>query len=100
MEPADFVASSPRTIIVDDREAGSPVPAALQQLPGVRVIFKRLPVGDYVIDGRCVFERKTVVDFAESIADGRLFAQATRLVSLTQLAALLLEGRSADLAAT
>jgi ERCC4-type nuclease len=76
------------------------VPTALQQLPGVRLTFKRLPIGDYVVDGRCVFERKTVVDFASSIADGRLFTQATRLVSLTQPAALILEGRSADLAAT
>lgn len=64
------------------------------------MIFKRLPIGDYVVDGRCVFERKTVVDFAASIMDGRLFAQATRLVSLTQPAALILEGRSSDLAAS
>lgn len=100
METSDFGVPSSCTIVADDREASSAVPAALQQLPGVRVIFKRLPIGDYVVDGRCVFERKTVVDFAASIMDGRLFAQATRLVSLTQPAALILEGRSSDLAAS
>ncbi len=100
MEQSDFAAPSLCTIVADDREVSSAVPAALQKLPGVQVIFKRLPIGDYIVDGRCVFERKTVVDFAGSIADGRLFAQATRLVSLTQPAALILEGRSADLAAT
>jgi len=45
------------------------------------------------------FEGKTlVVDFAESIKDGRLFAQANRLVAHDQTIAIILESRAADLA--
>jgi DNA excision repair protein ERCC-4 len=87
-------------IIADHREAASPVPAALRGLPGIDLQFKRLPVGDYLVDGRCVFERKTLQDFAGSIVDGRLFVQAKRLANLAEPAAIILEGRTADLAAT
>jgi len=89
----------PLLILVDDREAGSPVPPALRQLAGVEVRLKRLAVGDYEVDGRCVFERKTVADFANSIVDGRLFVQAAKLARLTIPAAIILEGRSSDLSA-
>ncbi len=89
---------SPLSIVVDHREAASAVPAALQELPAVRVQFAALAVGDYEVDGRCVFERKTVVDFAASLADGRLFLQARKLASLRGPAAIILEGRAADLA--
>ncbi len=87
-------------IIADHREAASPVPATLQALPGIDLQFRWLPVGDYLVDGRCVFERKTVRDFAASIVDGRLFVQARKLASLAQPTAIILEGRAADLAAT
>ncbi len=87
-------------ILADHREAASPVPAALKALPTVELQFKRLAVGDYLVDGRCVFERKTVKDFADSIVDGRLFVQAKRLASLAQPTAIILEGRASDLALT
>lgn len=87
------------SILVDDREANSPVPAALKQLRDVTVRFQRLAVGDYLVEGRCVFERKTVVDFAASIVDGRLFLQAHKLARLTMPSAIILEGRLSDLAA-
>lgn len=90
---------APLSVVVDDREAASPVPAALEALPGVQLRFSRLAVGDYEVDCRCVFERKTVADFAASIADGRLFLQARKLASMRQSAAMILEGRAADLAA-
>ncbi|HEY5912511.1 MAG TPA: ERCC4 domain-containing protein [Verrucomicrobiae bacterium] len=92
--------ASPVLVLADDREAASPVPAALAQLPGVAVQFRRLAVGDYLVDGRCVFERKTVVDFANSVADGRLFLQAGKLAGLWEPAAIILEGRAGDLAGT
>jgi DNA excision repair protein ERCC-4 len=90
----------PIQIMVDDREARNPVAQALSQFPSVQVQFKRLAVGDYVVDNRCVFERKTVLDFANSIVDGRLFTQACKLAGLLEPAALILEGRAADLAGT
>jgi DNA excision repair protein ERCC-4 len=89
----------PVLIIADDREAGSGVIAALQEIPEVRLQIKRLKVGDYLVDGDCVFERKTVADFAASVIDGRLFAQAYALGRLHDSAALILEGRAGDLAA-
>jgi DNA excision repair protein ERCC-4 len=85
-------------VVADHREAASPVPAALKQLPGVELQFTQLAVGDYLVDGRSVFERKTLADFAASIADGRLFVQAQKLAGLPQPAAIILEGRTSDVA--
>ena len=87
-------------VVTDDREAGSDVVQALTGMEGVRVRMERLKTGDYFVDGRCLFERKTVADFASSIIDGRLFAQAQRLVQSQLPCALLLEGTSRDLEAT
>ncbi len=87
------------TIIADDREAQCPVLEALQPRPGVAVKVQRLALGDYVVDD-CVFERKTIVDFARSLVDGRLFSQAHRLVRSTTHCALILEGHAAELPAT
>lgn len=67
-------------IICDDRERGAAVIAELRKLPETDVVVRRLPVGDYLIDGRVLVERKTVPDFAISLMDGRLFQQATRLL--------------------
>ena len=99
MKPQDSPALIPIRIVADDREAGSPVPAALQQFPEVELRFDRLKIGDYIVDGTCVFERKTVADFAASIADGRLFQQAQKLARTHEPAAIILEGRFSDLGA-
>jgi ERCC4-type nuclease len=48
---------------------------------GVEVTIGRLPVGDYELNGKFLVERKTLMDFATSIKDGRLFRQACRLMS-------------------
>lgn len=85
-------------ILVDDRELASSVPQFLRQLPGVEVRTQRLRVGDYEVANRCVFERKTMTDFAASVVDGRLFAQAQRLSRLEIPAAVILEGRGDQLA--
>lgn len=87
-------------VLVDDRETRSPVVEAFKQFPGIQLEFQRLSLGDYVVDRRCVFERKTILDFANSIADGRLFVQAYKLAGLPEPAAIILEGRASDLAVT
>jgi ERCC4-type nuclease len=66
-------------IVADDREAGSDVVAALRSREDVRLEIGHLTVGDYEVAGRCLIERKRVVDFATSLIDGRLFRQAYRL---------------------
>jgi DNA excision repair protein ERCC-4 len=90
--------AAPVLIIADDRESGSGVIAELQKIPEVQLQIKRLKVGDYLVDGDCVFERKTVTDFAASVIDGRLFNQAYALGRFHDSAALILEGRAGDLA--
>ncbi len=90
----------PETILIlaDDREAASAVPDALKQIPGVDLRVQRLKIGDYEVERRCVFERKTMPDFAASIVDGRLFTQAQRLAQLDLTTALILEGRPSQTA--
>jgi Fanconi anemia group M protein len=65
-------------VIVDDRESKSEVIKFLSETKNVSVGIKRLSLGDYLVDNRLVFERKTLNDFALSIIDGRLFSQAIR----------------------
>src|SRR5437867_6068430 len=84
-------------ILADDRERTAPVVEVLRALEDVEVICQRLKIGDYQIN-EWLFERKTLLDFAESIKDGRLFSQAKRLVSAGPAAALILEGKASDLA--
>jgi DNA excision repair protein ERCC-4 len=56
-----------------------------------------LPVGDYVVADSLLIERKTLPDLVQSIIDGRLFAQALRLVEAEYPAALILEGGMREL---
>lgn len=90
-------AGQPVQIIADDRERASPVVATLREMDGVAVEVQRLKLGDYAING-WLFERKALPDFAESIKDGRLFSQANRLLASGRPVALILEGRTGDLA--
>ncbi len=56
------------------------------------VQIERLAVGDYLLDGGIVVERKTYADFASSLADGRLFPQAAALARSPHRPIVLLEG--------
>lgn len=88
-------------IIVDDREGRSCVLEALQASGGFDITVQRMAVGDYLVDDRLLFERKTLPDLALSIQSGRLFRQALALASAAGGShlrpALILEGTSADL---
>jgi ERCC4-type nuclease len=87
-------------IVVDDRERWGGVFPVLEAMADVDVKVRRLPVGDYQVDGRILFERKTLGDFAISILDGRLFKQMTRLATVSLKGVLVLEGGSSDLQQT
>lgn len=54
----------------------------------------RLAIGDYLIDGGVLVERKTYADFATSLVDGRLFRQAATLARSPHRPVVLLEGPS------
>lgn len=100
MEPDLSSATPVVCVIADDRETKSGVVSELGRIDGVHLIVRRLKEGDYEVDGRCLFERKTLVDFANSIKDGRLFVQAHRMRKSHLPFALILEGRSSNLEAT
>lgn len=85
-------------LVVDDRECHGSMPAAIAACGAFTVEVKRLPLGDYCVDDALLFERKTMPDLVASIKDGRLFDQANRLANARLRAALILEGRSSDLA--
>ena len=85
-------------IIADDRESQSPVIEALRSQNGTNVTVRRLDLGDYLLDERLLFERKTLRDFAVSLKDGRLFEQGVRLAASPLQKAIILEGRASDLA--
>jgi ERCC4-type nuclease len=83
-------------VVVDDRERASVVACHLCEL-GAEVEVARLPLGDFLVDGRLLVERKTVADLAASVCDGRLFRQAKRLAShADQRVCIILEGTSRD----
>lgn len=60
--------------------------------------MRRLDLGDYLLDERLLFERKNLRDFADSLKDGRLFEQDVRLAASPLHKAIILEGRTGDLA--
>lgn len=85
-------------VVADDREEGSGVIGTLAAMDDVAVTVDRLSLGDYLVDGRLCVERKTLPDLAVSVADGRLFRQASRLANAKKQAVVLLEGTGRDLA--
>lgn len=87
----------PTSIIVDDRESRL-VMEALQAQPDCRVSVQRLSLGDYQVDDKLLFERKTLPDFAASVMDGRLFRQAARLAASERRGIIVLEGTVKDIA--
>lgn len=95
-----MVPSDRLEIEVDHRESRGDVIFALKAQQGVEIRMTRLAAGDYLIDETLLVERKTLVDFACSIADGRLFSQAQRLAQSPHAVLLILEGTGRDLAAT
>jgi len=94
------MADSSVRVVADDREDGSGVLAALSEMEDVILTVDRLSLGDYLVDDWLRVERKTLPDLAVSIADGRLFRQASRLISASQRAVVVLEGTARDLADT
>lgn len=85
------------SVIVDDREPRC-VAEALQSIPECEVTTQRLSIGDYLVDNRLLFERKTLPDFVTSVLDGRLFRQASSLAASPFRPIIILEGRIKDIA--
>ncbi|WP_408895492.1 ERCC4 domain-containing protein [Nocardioides sp. R1-1] len=84
-------------VLVDHRERGSTIPAALRAA-GLDVVLADLPVGDYVLGAGLAVERKGPSDLGASIRDGRIFDQAVRLQAAFPQAVLLVEGEPRGIA--
>lgn len=89
----------PISVIVDDREPQGVI-EAFHSLPECQVTIRRLPFGDYQIDDRLLFERKTLPDFVASVLDGRLFRQAAGLAASRFRPIIILEGAIKDIASS
>jgi ERCC4-type nuclease len=57
----------------------------------------QLECGDFLIKDQWVFERKTIHDLCVSLADGRLFKQALKLIQSAHHPVVILEGKSSDI---
>ena len=88
------------SVIADDRETDCGVVQEFLARTDCEVTIRRLPLGDYQVGGRLLFERKTLPDLVASIADGRLFRQACRLAASPFRGVILLEGRARDISET
>lgn len=82
-------------LVVDDRERCVELLAALNRSDALDIEVRRLGAGDYLVDGRILFERKTMPDLVGSIKSGHLFNQALRLAELPRrVSAMILEGNA------
>jgi len=83
----------PVRLLVDHREPQS-ILTALRRVPNLEVVRTELAVGDYVVEGRIVIERKAAEDFDASIGDGaaRLMGQAEAMAATGLHRILLIEG--------
>ena len=82
----------PVDVVADDREQAASVIGYLRAHKTIRLLIRRLDLGDYLVGNRVLVERKTVADFSMSIIDGRLFRQACRLVEAPYHPLVLIEG--------
>jgi len=78
-------------VVVDQREMPSAVVEELIRI-GLRVRPEPLSEGDYIISDRMVVERKSAQDFADSLIDGRMFDQISRMRERYERPILLIEG--------
>jgi len=67
-----------KTIIVDTREKSNRIVKQLVD-KGFKIKLEQLITGDYILNDKVGIEFKTQKDFIDSIIDGRLFSQASRL---------------------
>ncbi|MFA4668375.1 DEAD/DEAH box helicase [Pyrococcus kukulkanii] len=79
-------------VVVDSRELRSEVVKRLKTL-GIKLEFKTLDVGDYIVSEDVAIERKSANDFIQSIIDGRLFDQVKRLKEAYPRPIMIIEGQ-------
>jgi ERCC4-related helicase/ERCC4-type nuclease len=88
---ADRIDEELPIIYVDSREKNTSIVRSLLKKP-INLIQEILPIGDYLLSGRVVVERKSVSDLAETIKRGDLFTQLINLKNTYEKPILLVEG--------
>jgi len=83
------------TVVVDVHEGRCAVPDALEGL-GATLVWRALPVGDYVVGSQSIVERKAVADLHDALLKGRLWPQLYRLRTSVREPWLIVEGTSFD----
>jgi len=83
-------------VYADVREEASGIPRMLESM-GLVVIREQLPLGDYILPGEVIVERKSASDYANSLFDGRLFDQVSRMSEYYDTIVLVVEGSIAEL---
>ena len=78
-------------ITCDFREKPSGIPQLLESMK-VKVSLSQLSAGDYIINEEIFVERKTAEDFIQSIFNGRIFEQCSKLKRESKRALILIEG--------
>jgi len=90
-------------VVLDDRE-DLRLRDAFRRMEGLELRVGRLGVGDFLVPGRLVAERKTIADLVASIVDDRLFLQADRMVQWAAahsvVPVMVIEGTSRDLSSS
>lgn len=82
----------PHVVLADVHERESRLYALVSTSPDFDVSVGRLSAGDYLVAGAILVERKSIADFAVSVADGRLFPQVARLARQPLRPIVLVEG--------
>jgi DNA excision repair protein ERCC-4 len=78
-------------VVIDDREPNE-FAGLFKDAGAESVRVERLKVGDFVVNNRWVFERKTMQDLCQSLVDGRLFQQAVNMMKAAASPVLILQG--------
>ena len=91
----DFDEEAELTIFVDPRETRSGVARFLQKA-GVNLKLQNLGIGDYIVSDRVCIERKSAVDFSDSLVNKRrnLLEQIHRMKNEYEKPLLVIEGDS------
>jgi Fanconi anemia group M protein len=79
-------------IVADSRETKSTMIQQLKAMEGIEVMVKELSSGDYILHENTVVERKSAIDFVQSIKDQRLFQQIEKMKLEYATPMILIEG--------
>jgi len=85
-------------LTIDYREQRSGILKLQEEKPEIHIQFQNLEMGDYIVDRKICFERKTLTDLLASIKNGRFFRQSYRVLDCHTPYILIIEGRKKEIA--